>query len=217
MIFLNVFTNENGEHGNPVGIITDIDQKLNTVERQKIATDSGLSEVVFINDIDKGSVSLYNPEQEISFAGHALVGVSYYLNQISKNNITQLSGIIGPINTWSENSQTWVSCQLSSLPNWNIKQLKNKEAVEKIYKQEAVQMKHTIVWSWVDEEKGVVQARTFASDWSTPEDEANGSGSMKLASMLNRELIVIHGKGSVIYARPAENSYAEVGGVCAFV
>lgn len=61
---------------------------------------------------------------------------------------------------------------------------------------------HTIVWSWIDKEKGIVRARTFASDWNIPEDEANGSGAMKLANSLNRNLIIHHGKGSVIHSTP---------------
>ena len=83
---------------------------------------------------------------------------------------------------------------------------------EVLTNKEVAIMEHTFVWAWVDEEKGIVRARTFASDWCIPEDEANGSGSMKLATMLNREITIIHGKGSVIYARPTNNHFAEVGG-----
>lgn len=49
-------------------------------------------------------------------------------------------------------------------------------------------------------------------DWGIPEDEANGSGSMKLAHMLNRELTVHHGKGSIVYAKPFDQYVAIVGG-----
>lgn len=48
-----------------------------------------------------------------------------------------------------------------------------------------------------------------------PEDEANGSGSMRLAATLGRKLTIHHGIGSVIYARPSTPGFAEVGGMVA--
>lgn len=213
MDIVNVFTNENGEYGNPVGIVIDIGKELSKVDRQKIATDSGLSEVVFINNLEKNEVSLYNPEEEISFAGHALVGAAYFLNQQSKQNITQLCGVKDNVQTWAENGQTWISYSLSLLPDWNFKQLPNAESVETLMNDEVATIEHSFVWAWLNEERGIVRARTFATDWCIPEDEANGSGSMKLASMLNRKLTIIHGKGSIIHARPTSNNCAEVGGL----
>jgi predicted PhzF superfamily epimerase YddE/YHI9 len=58
----------------------------------------------------------------------------------------------------------------------------------------------------------MIRARTFAADWGIPEDEANGSGAMRLASTLGKTLEIHHGKGSVIYARRANERFAEVGG-----
>lgn len=55
----------------------------------------------------------------------------------------------------------------------------------------------------VDKNTGIVRARTFSPDWGIPEDEANGSGAMKLAMVL---------KGSVIYANPIAAGLIELGG-----
>lgn len=71
---------------------------------------------------------------------------------------------------------------------------------------------HTFAWAWINEDKGLIRARTFAPDWGIPEDEANGSGSMQLASILERKIEVIHGKGSIIYAKPEKSHFADVGG-----
>jgi len=46
MKILNIFTNEDGLYGNPVGIVVDDKRKIDDVERQTIAKESGYSEVV---------------------------------------------------------------------------------------------------------------------------------------------------------------------------
>lgn len=69
-----------------------------------------------------------------------------------------------------------------------------------------------MVWAWIDKKRGLVRARTFAPDWGILEDQANGSGSMQLAKRLGKRLEIYHGLGSVIYARPKNNSFADIGG-----
>lgn len=202
MKILNVFTNKNGEFGNPVGIIVDTENKIDDKKRQQMAIDSGFSEVVFINNIEIKDVSIFSPTRQIPFAGHALVGVSYYFNNILNIPTTEIISIDKVIKSWQENNLTFVEADLSILPNWNFKEYKTPEEVEKITVQEALTLEHCLVWSWIDKEKGVIRARTFASDWGIPEDEANGSGAMKLASILNRNLVIHHGKGSIINSTP---------------
>lgn len=82
MKILNVFTNEKGEFGNPVGIIVDTVSKLSKENRQQTAIDSGFSEIVFINNLETKNVSIFSPTSEIPFAGHAVVGTSYFFNNV---------------------------------------------------------------------------------------------------------------------------------------
>jgi predicted PhzF superfamily epimerase YddE/YHI9 len=60
----------------------------------------------------------------------------------------------------------------------------------------------TQLWAWQDESAGIVRVRTFAARFGSPEDEACGSGAMRLAAALGRRLLMNHGKGSVIHAAP---------------
>lgn len=213
MQVLKVFVNEKGEFGNPVGVVVDTELKIDKVERQKMATESGFSEIVFVNNFENKNISIYTPKHEIPFAGHAVVGTAYFLSQNYNQIITQLVGIGGIIDTWNEGELTWVRGSLAITPNWNYEQLNNAESVEKLTLSETLNKEHTFVWAWIDEAKGIIRARTFANDWGIPEDEANGSGSMKLADKLKREITIIHGKGSTIHARPSKGNCAEVGGL----
>lgn len=213
MKVLKVFVNEKGEFGNPVGIVVDTEQKLNKDERLKMTIDSGFSEVVFVNSIQNKEISIYCPQNEIAFAGHAVVGTAYFLSQEYNQPVTQLKSSGGVIETWREGELIWARGSLVILPNWNFEQLDNVESVEKLIVGETINKEHTFVWAWIDEAKGLIRARTFANDWGIPEDEANGSGSMRLAATLKREIMVIHGKGSVIHARQSRDNNAEVGGL----
>lgn len=213
MKVLRVFADENGWYGNPVGVVVDVKQAISKDERQKMASESGFSEVVFVNDLVERNISIYTPKREIPFAGHAIVGIAFFLNQELKHPVTEIFGIGGKIDTWQENNLTWVKCDVSILPKWKYEQLHDSTQVEALTSSSMSDKDHTVVWAWISEAKGLVRARTFAQDWGIPEDEANGSGSMQLAVNLRRELTLRHGKGSIIHARPShEDGMAEVGG-----
>lgn len=207
-----VFTDESGNYGNPVGIVLDEKREYDLAERQNIAKKISFSETVFINDLTTRSISIYTPQREIPFAGHAVVGTTFFLEQELKTKITQVLGKEGPIQTWSENELTWIKADLQITPPWNYEELKSPEEVEKLSAEDMSSAEHVYVWAWVDKDKGLIRARTFATDWGIPEDEANGSGSMKLAVSLGREITILHGKGSVIHAHSSNQGFAEVGG-----
>lgn len=209
---LNVFVNEKGEYGNPVGIVVDEQGELSSKERQKISAKLGFSESVFVDDVKARKVSIYNPEHEVKFAGHALVGTAYYLRQLLGEPVVQIICKAGLVNVRVEGDKTWINASLENTPPWNFEELDGPDEVDDLSYGRRKKYKHTYVWAWIDKGQGVVRARTFAPDWGIPEDEANGSGSMQLASRLGRELEIHHGKGSVIYARPIGNNEAEVGG-----
>lgn len=202
MDILKVFADNAGEFGNPVGIIVDTEKKIDSQKRQQMAIESGFSEIVFINNFETKDISIFSPTRQIPFAGHALVGTSYYFNNVLNLPTTEIISMEKKIKSWQENNLTFVEADLSILPNWNFKEYKTPEEIEQITVQDASLLKHALVWSWINEKEGIVRARTFASDWDIAEDEANGSGAMKLASLVDRKLIIHHGKGSVIHSTP---------------
>lgn len=74
MKVLRVFANENGLYGNPVGIIVDVHSEVSKAERQKIASVSGFSEIVFINDSVTRNISIYSPKKRNSICGSCCRG-----------------------------------------------------------------------------------------------------------------------------------------------
>lgn len=209
---LRVFANECGEYGNPVGIVVDTTGRYDKVERQRIAAKSGFSETVFINDIDKCVVRIFTPQQEIPFAGHALVGAVFFLEKELHKPVTRIIGSAGPIYAWTENGLTWARAELRTTPPWWHERLKSVKELEDLTGPQSDIQTNVQLWAWIDEQSGTVRSRTFAPGWGIPEDEANGSGCMRLAAALGIPLRIYHGRGSIIYARPSTPGSAEVGG-----
>ena len=209
---LRVFVNEEGRFGNPVGVVVDEEKKITQEDRQKIAIKLGFSESVFIDDLATRTVSIYNPEHEVKFAGHALVGTAYYLEKLLGTSVGFVKCKAGVVEVRTVDDKIWVKSSLEGTPPWIFQELSGPDEVDDLIFGQRKKYMHTVVWAWIEKKSGIVRARTFAPDWGIPEDEANGSGSMQLANRLGRDLEIHHGKGSVIYAKPEGQNMAEVGG-----
>lgn len=207
-----VFTNEASEFGNPVGLVLDEGRQLTDDQRQSIATKMGFSETVFINNVSDPDISIFDTIHPVKFAGHAAVGAAWYMSTLSEKNVDSIhcSGMDLP--TWQDGQVRWVRAAMSLTPGWNHEQLDSPKDVDSITDNEAAQKEHVFVWAWINKSKGLVRARTFLPDWDILEDQGNGSGSMQRAVAESMPLEIQHGRGSVIYARPAANDQAEVGG-----
>jgi predicted PhzF superfamily epimerase YddE/YHI9 len=210
---INVFVNEKGEFGNPVGVIIDEKNEISSKHRQEICKNSGLSEVVFINSSKDRDISIFCPTGEIEFAGHAVIGTAWFLEKMIKSEINSLKSLGHKIAVRHEDRKIWVRADLKTMPPWNFKQLASPSDVNKIKLSDKSNFKHIFIWAWGDKDNGIVRARTFAPDWCIPEDEANGSGSTLLAKKLKRNLKINHGKGSIIYTNYIDSKHVEVGGM----
>ncbi len=215
MTIARVFVDDAGKFGNPVGIVVDEALDFSHESRQKMTYESGLSEVVFIDNLSRGVIHIYSPLREIPFAGHAVIGATSFITRELGHQLTSLMGTESPIKTWEENGLTWASCSLDILPPWELVQHASAKEIEKLKASEIGPDAHALHWAWHDEPKGIVRARTFAPGWGIVEDEANGSGSMLLAHNVKQSLTVLHGKGSIIFAQPSKRDMVQVGGrVC---
>lgn len=212
LIKLRVFVDEAGGHGNPVGIVVDQDARLSTDARIEMTRDTGFSECIVIEDLKTRSVRTYTGQQEIAFAGHAALGAAWCCAELLGSIGSTLQGPDGRIDVVSAGDLTWVGTELRTTPPWWHERLPTAEAIERLSGPQAASQIHTQLWAWIDEATGRVRSRTFAAEWGIPEDEANGSGCMRLAAALARELEIIHGAGSVIFARLSAPGVAEVGG-----
>jgi predicted PhzF superfamily epimerase YddE/YHI9 len=214
IIVNNVFVNENGEFGDKIGAIIDEGKNLTPQERQILTTNSGFDEVVFINDSSSLDISIYQPQNEIKFAGTAVMAAIKELLQIRKDSFDHLICLGNRIDIRIEADVFWVTAPMNIMPPWNLVKVDTVIEIETMTRESAKEAEHTIFWTWLNEQEGNIRAKTFATDWDVPESEANGSGSVLLARMLKREIRVIHGKGSLIFANYLHGTnFGEMGGI----
>src|SRR5256885_2439489 len=81
---LRVFVNEDGEWGNPLGVLLK-GSEIPDEARQGIAAELGFSETVFVDDAARGEVRIFTPRVEFAFAGHPLVGTGWLLRNQGAN------------------------------------------------------------------------------------------------------------------------------------
>lgn len=204
--------NDKSEFGEAHAVIVDQGRAINTEKRQAIATRLGFDETIFINDLATGNISFFDAVKEVPFAGTAALAAAWF---VSEHNDTPIENLIcgtKNISTWREADMTWIATKFDTMPSWNVVHYDSPELVNAITSEEATALEHTLVWAWEDESKGLIRARTLASDWDIPEVEANGSGSMMLAVSLGRALHIQHGRGSIISAKLHPGSVVAIGG-----
>lgn len=209
---LHVFTDEQGDFGDIATIIFDEGRTTPDDDRQEIARDLEAVETAFVNDAAAHQVSFVHSRGEIAFAGVPALGVAWLLGQREGKPISRLESRGGEITVSHEDGLTWVRTSLNTMPPWNHVQYTDASTIDQISLSETADLAHTMVWAWIDETGGSIRARTFAADWEIPEAMGNGSGAMLLAAFLGRVIEIRHGEGSIIYARPAGDGFAGIGG-----
>ncbi len=206
---LKVFCTHKGEFGDSTGFIVDEKQEFYAKKRQKIAKDSGFDEIAFVDDVARGKISIYNPIKEIAFAGQIVVGAAWFWRNILLKPLDQIICRDFTVEVGSDKNSAWAIAPINNMPPWDIVYEEDSEKMEQMNPPE---VEHTMIWSWQNRAKGVVQARTFAPDWGIPEAEVNGSGSILLAEQLGRKLIVNHGAGSIIGVEPLSDDFCRLSG-----
>jgi predicted PhzF superfamily epimerase YddE/YHI9 len=209
---LRAFADENGNFGDGAGIIIDEKRQLDDARRLTLTQGLGWAESVFVNDLQSCNVSIFNPQNEIKFSGPAVAGTAWLLMKLRGESAVTIRSLGGDTKAWQGGELTRLRADLDMMPPWHLKQLDTPESIMRFSSNEGAAMEHTMIWAWINEAKGVVRARTYAGDWDILEPEANGSGAMVLAAKLKRSIEVVHGKGSIIYAKPVGRNMVELAG-----
>jgi predicted PhzF superfamily epimerase YddE/YHI9 len=202
---LRVFCSENGAEGNPLGVFLE-GREVPPERRQAVAADLGLSEIVFVDDAERGEVRIFTPTVELDFAGHPSVGSAWLLDATDV-----LRAPAGELAVRRDGETVHVAARPEWGPPWEFAQLASPDEVEAL---DGPPQGHdlTMAWAWIDEGAGTIRARAFPVRIGIAEDEATGSAAMKLCAQLGRAIDIRQGRGSRILARPGEGGFVEIGG-----
>lgn len=209
---VNVFVNEEGAHGNPLGIVWA--SPSTRKHEQEIAADLGFSETVFIDGVAGGvaKARIFTPTQELSFAGHPTVGLAAWL-AAAGDDVKAITVPAGSVRVRVDGDRVFVTALPEWAPAFELNQLSSPEEVAAV-DPDAYGAGLHYVWAWLDESQRRVRARVFAPELGVREDEATGSAAVRLTAELGRDLTIVQGRGSILHTHVRYlGQQVEVGGL----
>jgi predicted PhzF superfamily epimerase YddE/YHI9 len=210
---LRVFTDAHGKFGNPLGVVDA--GTVDPEDRQRIATQLGYSETIFIDLPEPGAntarMLIYTPATELPFAGHPTVGASWFLrDQGTPVNTLQVPA--GIVQVMYEDDLTAISARSEWAPEFAIYDLESTDELFAADPDDYPDDMQNYLWTWADKEQGVVRSRMFAANLGAPEDEATGAAAVRITDYLSRDLTIVQGKGSVIHTRWSPEGWVRIAG-----
>ena len=214
---LRVFTDECGNYGNPLGVVDAA--LVQPADRQRIATELGYSETIFIDQPEPGTSAagahIFTPATELPFAGHPTVGASWWLKKHGTpvKTLRVPAGIVQvEYDQQPDTDFTVISARAAWAPDFSIHDLGSVDDVLNADPDDYGDDVEHYVWAWIDEAKGAIRSRMFASHLGIPEDEATGAGAVRMTEYLSRDLAITQGKGSQIRTRWSADGWVKVAG-----
>jgi predicted PhzF superfamily epimerase YddE/YHI9 len=210
---LRVFTDQDGNFGNPLGVV-DASQAP-PAERQRIATQLGYSETIFvdlpISGANTAHARIYTPAIELSFAGHPTVGASWWLRDRGTP-VNTLRVPAGIVQVTYEDDLTAVSARSEWAPEFAIYDLESTDELFDANPDDYPDDIQNYLWTWTDRERGAIRSRMFAANLGVPEDEATGAAAVRITDYLSRDLTIVQGNGSVIDTRWSPEGWVRIAG-----
>lgn len=206
---LRVFTGRDGSGGNPLGVFLD-GHSVPRARRQPVAAELGFSETVFVDDAASGTLEIFTPATELGFAGHPLVGSAWLLTR-GHDAVGVLRPPAGEVPVRLEGDRTFVAGRPAWAPPFEWFELSSPAEVDAL---EGAPEGHDVgaAYAWIDEPAGVVRARVFPRRYGIEEDEATGAAALRLGALLERDLEIRQGRGSLIEVRARSDGWTWIGG-----
>ncbi|BBY16492.1 PhzF family phenazine biosynthesis protein [Mycolicibacterium litorale] len=210
---LRVFTDPEGNHGNPLGVIDAA--TVDPGDRQRIARELGYSETIFVDVPDTGAttahIRIHTPATELPFAGHPTVGAAWWLRENGLP-VRTLQVPAGIVQVAYEDDLTMVRARSDWAPEFAIHDLESAEELAAADPSDYADDAHHYLWTWTDREAGHIRARMFAAELGVPEDEATGAAAVRITDYLSRDLTIVQGRGSVIHTVWSPDGWVRVAG-----
>lgn len=214
---LRVFTDANGDYGNPLGVIDA--SLVPPAERLQIAAELGYSETIFVDRPEPGAntatAHIFTSTVEVPFAGHPTVGASWWLKDRGTpvKTLQVPAGVVQiAYDQQPDGEFTVISARAEWAPEFAIHVLDSVEAVLDADPDDYDADVEHYLWAWLDESDGSIRSRSFASHLGIPEDEATGAAAVRMTEYLSRDLAITQGKGSELRTIWSADGWVKVAG-----
>ena len=210
---LRVFTDADGKFGNPLGVVDA--STVDPAARQRIATELGYSETIFIDVPEPGAntahARIFTPATELPFAGHPTVGASWWLRDVGLP-INTLQVPAGVVQVSYDGDLASVRARAEWAPDFAIYNLESTDELFAAEPDDYPDDVENYLWTWTDRDGGVLRSRMFAAGLGVPEDEATAAAAVRITDLLSRDLTIVQGKGSIIQTQWSADGWVRVTG-----
>jgi predicted PhzF superfamily epimerase YddE/YHI9 len=210
---LRVFTDRNGEHGNPLGVVDSA--TVNPADRQRIATELGYSETIFVTvpaaGMHTAQARIHTPTTELPFAGHPTVGAAWWL-KTRGTPIKTLQVPAGVVQVGYSGDLTSVSARAEWAPDFSIHEMTSTDELSAADPDDYGEGVEHYLWTWLGTSADTIRSRMFAPHLGIREDEATGSAAVRITEHLSRNLTIVQGQGSVIETVWSPDGWVQVAG-----
>jgi predicted PhzF superfamily epimerase YddE/YHI9 len=196
---LRVFTDSDGNFGNPLGVVDA--RRVDPAHRQRLATQLGYSETVFVDLPPAGSstahATIYTPRTELPFAGHPTVGAAWWLRE-NGSPINTLRVTAGLVQVGYDEHRARINARADWAPDFALHEFASADDVLAADPADFPDDTAHYLWAWTERATGSLRVRMFAANLGVVEDEATGSAAMRITDYLSQSLRITQGRGSVI-------------------
>ncbi|AFM16924.1 putative epimerase, PhzC/PhzF [Mycolicibacterium chubuense NBB4] len=210
---LRVFTDREGRHGNPLGVVDS--SAVSPADRQRIATQLGYSETIFVTVPEEGAhtahARIHTPTTELPFAGHPTVGASWWLKDRGTP-IKTLQVPAGVVQVGYTDELTSVSARAEWAPDFSFSELASVDELAAADPDDYTDDVEHYLWTWLDKDAGRIRSRMFAPHLGIREDEATGAAAVRITEHLSSDLTIVQGAGSVIETTWSPDGWVRVAG-----
>lgn len=210
---LRVFTDSDGNFGNPLGVVD-----AGTVappDRPRLVRQLGSCETIFIDLPTAGSTTaharIYTPLTELAFGGHSTVGAAWWLRKQGMP-IRTLRVRAGVVQVSYHGDVTAIRARSEWAPEFAIHDLDSLDQLAAASPAEFPDDTLHYLWVWTDQLSGALRSRMFAGYVGVPEDEASGAAAVRMTDYLSRDLTITQGKGSVIETTWSPEGWVRIAG-----
>jgi predicted PhzF superfamily epimerase YddE/YHI9 len=205
-----VFCAEDNTGGNPLGVFLD-GADVPEDRRQAAARELAFAETVFVDDRERGEIRIFSPDMEVPLAGHPLVGTAWLMREEGAEP-SMLRPPAGDVPVKFETELCFCAARPEWGPEFDFVEVESPQEVEALSRPPEG-YENVVVWAWLNRDEGWIRARVFVPELGVGEDEATGSAALRLGAQLGHPIEIRQGKGSLIYARPADQEgLVEIGG-----
>src|SRR2546421_879974 len=153
---LRVFASaDNPQSGGMCGVVFDLMTKLSEVDRQQIASNRRLPEIVYIDTVENASVQVFTPSRQRAYAGYPLIAAAWLLHHQGYP-VHTMSPLAGKVPARADTYGAFLALPLAWVHSYQFQEVKDPVALHQeitddgTARSDGANHDQVVLWAWND-------------------------------------------------------------------